>query len=314
MLQFLVKRLVQLVLVMVVVSIIVFVFTSVMGNPVFLMVRENASAEEIAAVSAYLGLDKPLYVQYWIFVKNALQAISAVYMYHLAGVMLIIERLPGHAGHRGRGRCCGCDRHPAGRSCPAPTPRAVSAKASLRHPSRGILHPSSGRHGEIYFFGLWPAWVCPYRTRRGGTVFGVTTSLATPRLGSHHSAVHHSGAGNVGPSSADPRACRKICARITSKFARAKGVPRVRSLRATHSRHADPRSHRVWPSWATDRLHDYHGTSSPGRHRQASGGRRDQRRPPHHRGLHPVRWRHVRVHQLHRGSALHLYRSPHRPS
>ena len=95
MLQFLVKRLAQLVLVMVVVSIIVFVVTSVMGNPVFLMVRENASPEEIAAVSAYLGLDKPLYVQYWIFVKNALQGnFGQSYMYHLPALMLIAERLP----------------------------------------------------------------------------------------------------------------------------------------------------------------------------------------------------------------------------
>ena len=71
-LQFLVKRLTQLVLVVLVVSLIVFVLTSVLGNPVYLMVRENATPEEIAAVSAYLGLDKPLYVQYCIFVKNVL--------------------------------------------------------------------------------------------------------------------------------------------------------------------------------------------------------------------------------------------------
>ena len=73
MLQFFARRLVQLVLVMFAVSLIVFVLTSVLGNPVYLMVRENATPEEIAAVSAQLGLDKPLYVQYGIFLNNALQ-------------------------------------------------------------------------------------------------------------------------------------------------------------------------------------------------------------------------------------------------
>ena len=94
-LQFLVKRLTQLVLVVLVVSLIVFVLTSVLGNPVYLMVRENATPEEIAAVSAYLGLDKPLYVQYWIFVKNVLNGnFGQSYMYHLPALALITERLP----------------------------------------------------------------------------------------------------------------------------------------------------------------------------------------------------------------------------
>ncbi|SMG30374.1 ABC transporter permease family protein [Dethiosulfovibrio salsuginis] len=67
MFRFIVKRLIQLVLVLFVVSLIVFVFTSVMGNPVYLMVRENATEAEVQAVVQYLGLDKPLPVQYGIF-------------------------------------------------------------------------------------------------------------------------------------------------------------------------------------------------------------------------------------------------------
>lgn len=95
MLQFLVKRILQLFFVMIAVSIIVFILTSVLGNPVYLMVRENATPEEIAAVSAALGLDKPLYVQYGIFVKNALHGnFGQSYMYHLPALMLIAERLP----------------------------------------------------------------------------------------------------------------------------------------------------------------------------------------------------------------------------
>lgn len=70
MLRYLITRVFQLVLVLFVVSILVFAFTSVMGNPVYLMVRENATEDEIQAVVEYLGLDKPLPIQYGIFVKK----------------------------------------------------------------------------------------------------------------------------------------------------------------------------------------------------------------------------------------------------
>lgn len=95
MLQYLVKRLSQLIIVLIVVSILVFVSSSVLGNPVYLMVRENATEEEIQAAVEYLGLDKPLPVQYGIFVKNALHGdFGKSYMYHLPALGLIAERFP----------------------------------------------------------------------------------------------------------------------------------------------------------------------------------------------------------------------------
>jgi len=95
MLQYLVKRFSQLIIVLIVVSILVFVSSSVLGNPVYLMVRENATEEEIQAAVEYLGLDKPLPVQYGIFVKNALHGdFGKSYMYHLPALGLIAERFP----------------------------------------------------------------------------------------------------------------------------------------------------------------------------------------------------------------------------
>lgn len=166
---------------MVVVSIIVFVFTSVMGNPVFLMVRENASAEEIAAVSAYLGLDKPLYVQYWIFVKNALQGnFGQSYMYHLPALMLIIERLPATldivAVAMVLSVVIGI---PLGVLSGA-YPKSRFSKSVMAASIAGISMPSFWTGMVmIYFFGL-VAGVLPVSGRgEVGTVFGVTTSLAT---------------------------------------------------------------------------------------------------------------------------------------
>lgn len=95
MLRYLATRISQLIVVLIVVSILVFVFTSVMGNPVFLMVRQNATSAEIEAATKYLGLDKPLIVQYGIFIKNALKGdFGKSYMYHQPALGLIKERFP----------------------------------------------------------------------------------------------------------------------------------------------------------------------------------------------------------------------------
>jgi len=94
-LRYFVFRASQLLFVLVAVSILVFVFTNVMGNPVYLMVRENATEEEIQAVIEYLGLDKPLPVQYCIFVKNALRGdFGKSYVYHQPALKIIAERFP----------------------------------------------------------------------------------------------------------------------------------------------------------------------------------------------------------------------------
>ncbi|MBZ2174780.1 ABC transporter permease [Schnuerera sp. xch1] len=95
MFQYIIKRIFQLVLVLFLVSVLIFAFTSVMGNPVYLMVREDATEEEIKVVEEYLGLDKPIYVQYGVFIRNALQGdFGMSYMYHQSALGLIMERFP----------------------------------------------------------------------------------------------------------------------------------------------------------------------------------------------------------------------------
>ena len=95
MIKYFIKRLGQLVVVIFIVSILVFILTSVIGDPVFLLVQEDASPEEIAAARAYLGLDKPLYHQYVIFAANALKGdFGRSYMYHQSALKMIAERFP----------------------------------------------------------------------------------------------------------------------------------------------------------------------------------------------------------------------------
>ncbi|HEX8781300.1 MAG TPA: ABC transporter permease [Nocardioides sp.] len=73
MLRFVVRRLLQLVLVVVVLSMLVFVWLrSLPGGPVSAMLGERQTPARRAALEAALGLDQPLPVQYWRFVQRAL--------------------------------------------------------------------------------------------------------------------------------------------------------------------------------------------------------------------------------------------------
>ena len=60
----------QTLLSMLVVISIVFVLTRLSGNPVHLLLDVNATQRDLEILTRHLGLDKPLPVQYGIYVKN----------------------------------------------------------------------------------------------------------------------------------------------------------------------------------------------------------------------------------------------------
>ena len=72
MLKYLTGRVLQTVLSMLVVVSIVFVLTRLSGNPVHLLLDVNATERDQEILTRHLGLDKPLPVQYGIYVKNIL--------------------------------------------------------------------------------------------------------------------------------------------------------------------------------------------------------------------------------------------------
>src|SRR5438093_11263239 len=72
MLGYLVGRVFQTVLSMLVVISIVFVLTRLSGNPVHLLLDVNASERDQQILMHHLGLDQPLPVQYGLYVKNIL--------------------------------------------------------------------------------------------------------------------------------------------------------------------------------------------------------------------------------------------------
>jgi peptide/nickel transport system permease protein len=70
MLRYLVGRVLQALLSLLVVISIVFVLTRLSGNPVHLLLDVNATQHDLDILTHHLGLDKPLPVQYGIYVKN----------------------------------------------------------------------------------------------------------------------------------------------------------------------------------------------------------------------------------------------------
>ena len=71
MLHFLLRRLLLTIPVLLGVATLVFsLIHLVPGDPVQTMLGESAAPQEIAKVRAQLGLDRPLYVQYWTFLKG----------------------------------------------------------------------------------------------------------------------------------------------------------------------------------------------------------------------------------------------------
>jgi peptide/nickel transport system permease protein len=94
-LKYIVKRFVQMIVVLFVVSILVFMLTNFIGDPVDMLVPENATVEQVESARARLGLNKPLPVQYGIFLRDVLHGnFGKSYTYGKPAMGLIMERMP----------------------------------------------------------------------------------------------------------------------------------------------------------------------------------------------------------------------------
>ncbi len=73
MLRLLLIRLVQIPAIILAMSLLVFIFLNASGDPAQLLMPTEASPADIERLRHALGLDRPLYIQYWNFLVNALQ-------------------------------------------------------------------------------------------------------------------------------------------------------------------------------------------------------------------------------------------------
>ena len=95
MLVFIIRRLLQSGVVLLVMSLLVFVGVYAIGNPIDMLINPDADQMERARTIAAFGLDKPLWEQYFIFIKNALSGdMGRSFAFSTPALTLIFERMP----------------------------------------------------------------------------------------------------------------------------------------------------------------------------------------------------------------------------
>lgn len=89
------RRLIGIIPTLFLIITIVFLLVFIVGDPVALMLGENATPDQVTAIRNSLGLNDPLFVQYANYVGSVLTGnFGDSYQYHLPALLLVLERLP----------------------------------------------------------------------------------------------------------------------------------------------------------------------------------------------------------------------------
>jgi peptide/nickel transport system permease protein len=92
---FIIRRLIQSSLVILTMTVVVFLGVYAIGNPVDILMPDDATAAERDLAIKSLGLDKPLLIQYTTFLGNLLHGdLGTSFVYNIASIDLILLRLP----------------------------------------------------------------------------------------------------------------------------------------------------------------------------------------------------------------------------
>lgn len=90
-----VRRILQSLAVVLLMTVVVFIGLNAIGNPMDILVGEDLNQAERLAAIAHLGLDKPLWEQYLVFLQGALHGnLGQSFIYHEDAMQLILQRLP----------------------------------------------------------------------------------------------------------------------------------------------------------------------------------------------------------------------------
>jgi peptide/nickel transport system permease protein len=93
--RFILRRTAYSILSLFLLSVTIFFFVRVTGDPAVLLVEPGASQADIAAIHKQFGLDRPLVVQYWLFMTSLFQGDLGKSFYYQTPVMsLYLDRLP----------------------------------------------------------------------------------------------------------------------------------------------------------------------------------------------------------------------------
>ncbi|WP_375596221.1 ABC transporter permease [Algihabitans albus] len=92
---FIIRRLLQSLVVVFVMSLLVFFGVNVVGDPVDMLINPEMSQADIEATIRALGLDRPVHEQYWHFLTNALSGdLGKSFIFGEPALKLILQRMP----------------------------------------------------------------------------------------------------------------------------------------------------------------------------------------------------------------------------
>lgn len=92
---YILRRLLQSIVAVLLMSLLVFVAVSVVGDPVEMLVSPEMTQAEREAVAHNFGLDRPIYEQYFIFLGNALSGdLGKSFIFGEPALKLIAQRMP----------------------------------------------------------------------------------------------------------------------------------------------------------------------------------------------------------------------------
>src|SRR5947209_12524640 len=95
MLAFLFRRLGQSLLVIVVMAALVFIGVYALGNPIDILISPEADQIEREQATARLGLDQPLWGQFFAFIKSVFRGdLGTSFVHGVPAVGLILGRMP----------------------------------------------------------------------------------------------------------------------------------------------------------------------------------------------------------------------------
>ena len=93
--RYIIKRISQIIPVLLLIVLVVFMLVYVAGDPVALMLSEDATQEEVQQLRESLGLDLPVHQQFITYVGNILQGdFGRSYRYNQDAMSIVVERLP----------------------------------------------------------------------------------------------------------------------------------------------------------------------------------------------------------------------------
>jgi len=93
--EFIIKRVLQALVVLLVMTMLVFFGVNVIGNPVYIFASSECDQACLTKIIAELGLDRPIWEQYFVFLGNLLRGdLGNSFTHGIPALGLIFERLP----------------------------------------------------------------------------------------------------------------------------------------------------------------------------------------------------------------------------